>query len=249
MMKRIKVAIHLHTHHSWDSNLTPAALMAAARRAELDCVAITDHNTIDGALEARCAGTLRVIVGEEVSSADGHLIGLFLERPIPPGLSGEETIAEIHAQGGVVLAPHPFVTLCQNSLQADIWHLAGQLDAVEIFNAQNPLPADDARAAEFARQTGLPAYVGMDAHLRWLPEAYQIMPDFTDSQSFVRSLREAELLASRVGLRYCAVMAFRHIRDRLLPGRLAGCGEKTRPGAVVDAEGPGSPVVQSQRFG
>ena len=249
MMRRIKVAIHLHTHHSWDSNLTPAALVAAARRAGLDCHAITDHNTIDGAFEARRVGDMRVIVGEEISSAEGHLIGLFLERPVPPGLSAEETIAEIRAQRGAVLAPHPFVTLCRNSLQAAIWHLVEQLDAVEIFNAQNPLPADDARAAEFARQTGLPGYVGMDAHVRWLPATYQVMPDFTDSRSFLRSLRQAELLTSRVGLRYGAVMAFRHIWDRLLPGRVPGFGERARPGVTVEAERAAKPVVQSTRCG
>jgi len=230
-MRRIKVAIHLHTHYSWDSNLPPGALLEAAGRAGLDCVAITDHDEIAGALEARALGTVRVIVGEEVSTADGHLIGLFLEERIAPGLSAEETIAEIRAQGGLALAPHPFATLCDNSLQDAAWRLFDQLDAVEIFNAQNPLPADDARAVEFAEQTGLPAYVGMDAHLRRLPATYQVLADFADSRGFLQALGQAELHTARVGWRYYAMMAVRHLWDKVLPCRMPGFGVRVRPSA------------------
>ncbi|MFQ5806904.1 MAG: PHP domain-containing protein [Phycisphaerae bacterium] len=248
-MRPIKIAIHLHTHYSYDSNLPPAALVAAARRAGLDCVAITDHDEIDGALEARAVGGLRVIVGEEISTADGHLLGLFLEQRIPPGLSAEETAAEIRAQGGVVLAPHPFCTLCNESLQAAMWRLVEQLDGVEVYNAQNPLPWEDTRAAEFAQRTGLPVCVGMDAHLRWLPATYQVMPDFTDAQSFLRALSQAELLTGRVGLRYYALMGFRQVWSKLFPWPPAGFGVKVPRRAEIDAQPGSRPLVQPTRLG
>jgi hypothetical protein len=241
IVKRIKVAIHLHTHYSWDSNVSPAALLAAARRLGVDCVAITDHNDIDGALEARALGDLRVIVGEEVSTADGHLIGLFLERRVPPGMSAEETCEQIRSQGGVVLAPHPFSTLAANSLKDAVWRLRDRLDAVEVFNAQNPLTWEDAQAATFARQSGLAAYVGMDAHLRWLPATYQSMPDFSGPDDFREALRQAEFSTARVGLRYSATMLIRHYWDKVFSRPRPGFGVRARP--VSGRGGPESPAA------
>ena len=222
--KRIKVAIHLHTHYSYDSNMAPATLVQVARRAGFDCVAITDHNLIDGALEAQALGGIRVIVGEEISSRDGHILGLFLKRPVPPRLSGEETCAAIHEQGGVALAAHPFASLCRNSLRRSFERLAPRFDAIEVYNAQNPLPWEDWRAARFARDNGMTGYVGMDAHLRWLPLAYQKMDDFTDAAGFLRALRAADLYRARVGFRYYSLMILRHYWDRLLPWPLPGFG-------------------------
>jgi predicted metal-dependent phosphoesterase TrpH len=241
-MSRIKVAIHLHTHYSHDSNLAPAGLVQAARRIGIDCLAITDHDEIEGAREARALGGLRVIVGEEISSTDGHVLGLFLQERIPPRLSGEETCAAIHAQGGLALAPHPFCILCENSLQRNTWKLVEHLDAVEVYNAQNPLPWEDARAARLARRTGLPAYVGMDAHLRWLPLTYVRMDDFADARGFLAALRQARLFKARVGLRYWTLMGFRHFWDGLTSRRLPGFGVRVRvPGR--DEVAASEPVV------
>jgi len=101
--------MHTHCEFSPDSR-TPVAVQALAiKAAGLDVVCATDHNTIDGALRLReLADGFRVIVGEEISSRDGEIIGLFLETPIPRDLSAEETIARIHDQGGLVSIPHPF---------------------------------------------------------------------------------------------------------------------------------------------
>ena len=248
-MKRIKVAIHLHTHYSYDSNLSPATLIQAARRVGVDCLAITDHDELDGALEAQAQGGVRVIVGEEISSADGHLLGLFLQERIPPGLSGEETCAAIHAQGGVALAPHPFCILCENSLQKAARRLVEHLDAIEVYNAQNPLPWEDARAATLARQTGLPACVGMDAHLRWLPLTYQRMDDFTDARGFLRALPQADFFKARVGFRYYALMGLRHFWDKLCARPVPGFGVKVlRPSDRDDVASSGS-VVRPWRLG
>ena len=221
-MKRLKVAIHIHTHYSYDSNMAPATLIRSARRMGLDCIAVTDHNVLDGALETQALGGIRVIVGEEISSADGHIVGLFLKKRIPPKLSGEETCAAIHEQGGLALAAHPFASLCRNSLRGNVRRLIPHLDAVECYNAQNPLPWEDWRSDRFTRASGLPAYVGMDAHLRWLPAAYQRMNDFDDPASFLESLRSATLFKSRVGFRYYSLMIFRHYWDMFVPRRLPG---------------------------
>lgn len=248
-MKPVKVAIHLHTHYSYDSNLAPAALVDAARRMGLDWIAVTDHDEIDGALEARSLGGVNVIVGEEISTTHGHLIGLFLNRRIPPGMSASETIDDIRSQGGLALAPHPFCTLCDNSLQDSIEGLADRLDAVEVYNAQNPLPWQDRRAAAFAERSGLTGYVGMDAHLRWLPATYQEMREFHGAQDFLNSLAHAELHAARVGFRYYALMGARHFWGKLFTRRLSGFGVRVRRGRSNEIAGDPQPeaVVQPTR--
>ncbi len=145
--------------------------MAKARRIGLTHLAITDHERIDGALRARdrTVDGLTIIVGEEVRSADGDLIGLYLERPVPPGMSAADTAAAIHEQGGLVGLPHPFdrfrssggsrAGAAERSLDA----LAGAVDYVEIHNARayrdaNPL------AVAFAQTRGLPGTASSDAH-------------------------------------------------------------------------------------
>jgi len=231
-MDDLRVAIHLHTHYSYDSNQSPADILAAAERERIDVVAITDHDEIDGACEARelserGGSRVRVIVGEEVSSRDGHLIGLFMQRRIEPGLSAEETIAAIREQGGVVLAPHPFSTLCDNSLRANAERVAPLIDAMEIHNAQNPLPWQDAAAARFARERGITPFVGCDGHIRGqLAPAYQTMPAFRGSVEFLASLRQAKLTFGRYGPRYFLGMIGRHVWDCVFPRRLPGFGSK-----------------------
>lgn len=217
-MGPIRVAIHLHTDYSFDSNFAPAEVVAAARAERLACIAITDHDEIDGALEARrCAGRdLEVIVGEEISTRDGHLIGLFLRERIAPGASAAETIRRIRAQGGLVLAPHPFSTLCDNSLGAVLHSIADRIDAVEIHNAQNPLPWQDWSAARFAAERKLAAYVGADTHVRGrLAPAWQEMPPFSTPAEFLAALRSARHVCGRFGPGYYAAMIRRHVRDEL----------------------------------
>jgi predicted metal-dependent phosphoesterase TrpH len=231
-MRLLKTVIHAHTNYSTDSNRSPLELVETARRQGVDCVAITDHDEIEGALLARTDGRVRVIVGQEVSTADGHLIGLFLEELVPPGRPAGETARRIHAQGGLVLAPHPFSTLCDDSLGSAMVELLPHLDAVEVSNAQNPLPWQDAQAARFAHRHGLPGYVGADAHLRGtLAACYQLMPDFQDAASFRTALLHAELFPGRLGVAYLAAMVCQSLYSNLLGRPLPGFGGNaaTRP--------------------
>src|SRR5258705_13077684 len=100
--------MHTHSEASPDSRTKVAEQARAVRAANIDVICATDHNTIEGALRLReLADGFRVIVGEEVSSRDGEIIGLFLDKPVPRGLSAEETIGRIHDQGGLVSVPHP----------------------------------------------------------------------------------------------------------------------------------------------
>src|SRR5437867_8517322 len=130
--------MHTHCEASPDSRTPIAEQARAVRAAGLDVVCATDHNTIEGALRLReIADGFRVIVGEEISSRDGEIIGLFLERPIPRDLSGEETIARIRDQGGFIIVPHPFSANRRYHMRrAALDRLRDKIDALEIFNAR-----------------------------------------------------------------------------------------------------------------
>jgi predicted metal-dependent phosphoesterase TrpH len=136
----------------------------------LDVIAITDHDCIEGALEAReraraCGSSLHVILGEEVSTRDGHVVGLFLTERIPPGMSAEETISAIHEQDGLAVAAHPF----RRPGREGVATLAASLpfDAVEVLNGA-PTPRGRAANRRVARLDldGKPVTGGSDAHVK-----------------------------------------------------------------------------------
>ena len=133
-----------------------------------------------------------------------------------------------------MLAPHPFSSLCSDSLGPATNELVPWLDAVEVHNAQNPLPWEDHRAAAFARRHGLPGYVGTDGHLRGrLAIAYQNMPEFEDAQSFLAALSDAEPAPGRFGLGYIAVMAVQTAYRTLLGRPMPGFGRNVQGRSTV----------------
>ncbi|PZS13964.1 MAG: histidinol-phosphatase, partial [Solirubrobacterales bacterium] len=155
----IDVDLHMHTDHSYDCATPVEVLLAEARLRGLGAIAITDHNEISGALEARAKAPagLRVIVAEEVKTANqGEVIGLFIEEKIPRGMTLAETIAEIKRQGGVVYVPHPFDRM--HSVP-DYEHLLGVLadvDAIEIFNPRIAISEFNEEAIRFAAKYRIP---------------------------------------------------------------------------------------------
>jgi predicted metal-dependent phosphoesterase TrpH len=163
----------------------------------LDRIAVTDHNIIDGALEAHSIDPALVIVGEEINCAGGtHLIGLFLHEAIPRGLPVPEVAMRIRHQGGVVYAPHPFAYLTAPTRRA----LEGiaVADVVEVFNARAFLPAWNRRAALTARQRGLPAAAGSDSHFAHeIGSAWTELPAFENAEEFRRSLGQARAVGLR----------------------------------------------------
>ena len=164
---RAFIDLHCHTSASFDSLAQPGAVVRAATRRGLTHLAITDHDRIDGALRARDAAPdgLTVIVGEEVRTADGDLIALFLQRAVAPGRPVIETIAEVREQGGLVGIPHPFDRFRGSVLKDGRLETMGRLvDWVEAHNARVVGGKGNERAAEFAREMGLPGVAVSDAH-------------------------------------------------------------------------------------
>jgi predicted metal-dependent phosphoesterase TrpH len=160
------IDLHCHTRASFDSLAAPAAVVDAAAARGLTHLAITDHDRIDGALEARDAApdSLQVIVGEEIRTTDGDLIAAFITEAVPPGLSPAEAIAAVREQGGLVGLPHPFDRFRGSLLRdAAMVTLASQVDWVEIHNAR-VIGNGNELAVEFAQAHGLPGVAVSDAH-------------------------------------------------------------------------------------
>lgn len=168
-----KADLHIHTVHS-DGHATVEQVLAhAAERTDLRVIAITDHDTITGALAARQMAAsygIEVIVGEEISTADGHLLALFIERHVRPGQPAAATIAAVHAQGGLCFAAHPYdwmvPSMGRGGLRARCVGPEREwpLDGIETFNAGLWLRSNNARAAADAQALGLTACGGSDSH-------------------------------------------------------------------------------------
>jgi len=154
--------LHVHTSHSIDGLCSVDEVVAAAKAKGLDGIAITDHNSIAGHPEAKklSKGGFLVIPGVEVSSADGHIVGLGVRELIPRGLSAKETVGRIRKQGGIAIAAHPFALGRRPGLV-----YKAKFDAIEVLNSRafllsNPL------ARRFAERNKIPMVAGTDAHYR-----------------------------------------------------------------------------------
>jgi predicted metal-dependent phosphoesterase TrpH len=160
----MRADFHCHTHYSHDCFASPGAVLETARRRGLTHLAITDHDSIEGALRTRDKSPdVQIIIGCEVSLAGGvHLIGLFLQKPVT-SKSAADVVAEIRAQGGFVYVPHPFHPQSGALAIGIDAKLLTAVDAIEVCNGHEPA-ARNTLALDLARAYRLPALAGSDAH-------------------------------------------------------------------------------------
>jgi predicted metal-dependent phosphoesterase TrpH/glycosyltransferase involved in cell wall biosynthesis len=232
----INVDIHMHTDHSPDCATPVEVLLETAKDRGLDAIAITDHNEVSGALEAREVaeriGGIKVIVAEEVKTAEqGEVIGLFLEKKIPRGLTMAETIAEIRRQGGLVYVPHPFDRL--HSVP-DYEHLLGmveEIDILEVFNPRVALTAFNEEAERFAAKYRIVPGAGSDSHVAQGLGSVRIrIHDFDGPQEFLEAMRDADIVRKHKNLVY--VQALKFLQTTATP-KSARRARSSRPAAPV----------------
>ena len=157
----LKIDLHVHTTYSHDSLITPKDLIFYAKKRGLDGVAITDHDRIDGALKIAKETDFLIVPGIEISSLNGHIIGLNVNELVPPKLSFDETLDRIHEAGGIAVACHP-ITFFKESLKG---HISARFDAVEVINASAfPFDYSVKRSQEIALRLGIARVAGSDAH-------------------------------------------------------------------------------------
>ncbi len=238
----LRIDLHNHTDCSPDGVLSPLQLLRLARARGLDCIAVTDHDSLDGAL--RCVELAegdpslpRVIPGAEVRSRHGEIVGLFLERDVPAGRSALQTIDLIRAQGGIVYLPHPYDVLRRATLAPErVEEVARHVDVIEVANGRALLAGANDKALALATRCGARLGAGSDAHFAGevgrcyleVPDAAAAVPaavHMCSRDNFLRMLARARphspnpawalVTAWMFALRTGALKAARRIRPRL----------------------------------
>jgi predicted metal-dependent phosphoesterase TrpH len=187
----VKVDLHLHSHYSHDGRSSLDEIVARCKKCGLDRIALTDHNTIEGALElARIAPEL-AIVGEEVKTLEGEVIGLFISSRLPPYLPPQEVMDLIHDMGGLTYIPHPLDRRRANFSAERIIELSNRTDIIETYNPWCDATANQA-AARLAEELGKVVATGSDSHAAHeLGRSWMEVEAFTSPQDFLDKLRYA----------------------------------------------------------
>lgn len=195
----IKADLHIHTLYSMDCATSLEQVIARCISIGINCLAVTDHNTITGALKLKQIAPFTIIIGEEIQTLEGEIIGLFLNQEIPSRLSAEETIARIKAQDGLVCIPHPYDRLRLSIFRNRAFEsIMPHVDIIEVFNARSLSPNSSSKAWQLARKYGKLASAGSDAHTpSEIGNAYVEMPDFKDKEEFLSSLARARISGNR----------------------------------------------------
>ncbi|GAC1387921.1 MAG: PHP domain-containing protein [Candidatus Saccharimonadales bacterium] len=216
----IKVDFHTHSYASPDGGLCLHHYKSVLDSAALDYIAITDHNRIDAAVEIQHALGERVIIGEEILTTGGEIIGLYLQSAIPAGLSPLETIKEIKQQQGLVYIPHPFETI-RKALPANLLdELVDQVDIIEVCNGRAFFQNRSSQAVVWARLNHKSGAASSDAHgFKGLGKTFTSLSEKPTVDNLLRLLPTAKLITDRPSLRsliYPKYHRLRHTVRRLV---------------------------------
>ncbi len=195
----LKADLHIHTEYSVDCTTPVQKVIERCLELEINCVAIADHGTIEGALKMQSLASFPVIVAEEILTPHGEIMGMFLEESIPNDLTVRETIAQIRAQGGLVCIPHAFDIFRPSALgEKMVEEIAGEIDVMEVFNSRSPLLRTSAKTRAFAGKHGIAQSAGSDAHtLNEIGNSYVEMPVFNGKGDFLQALMAGKIHGRR----------------------------------------------------
>ncbi len=195
----LKADLHIHTLYSIDCNTGLEQVIERCLKTGINCIAIADHGTAEGALKVQSLAPFPVIVAEEILTPAGEIMGMFLKETIPSRLSLEETISRIRTQGGLVCIPHPFDNLSRSALGIRMLEeLAEEIDIMEVFNARSPFPGASTKALTFAHKHDIPKSAGSDAHTAGeIGNAYVEMPEFNGKDDFLQALDKGKIFGRR----------------------------------------------------
>ncbi len=198
----LKADLHIHTRYSMDCSTTLEQVINECQKKDINCVAIADHGAIDGALRMKEVAPFPVIVAEEILTTRGEIMGMFLEELVPSGLSMEESITRIKAQGGLLCIPHPFDMVRQSALNSDtIEKIVEQIDVLEVFNARSLLLSSSNKSRTFAKKYGIPGSAGSDAHnAAEIGNVYVEMREFDGKADFLKALSDGKVCGRKTSL-------------------------------------------------
>jgi predicted metal-dependent phosphoesterase TrpH len=196
-----KVDFHTHSSASPDGSIRPKHYHRMLEKGCLDFIAITDHNTIDMALRLKRELGDKIIIGEEITTTSGELIGLYLSRLIPAGLTLKEVVCLIHEQGGLVYVPHPFETVRKGLTFDGLNSIATDVDILEIHNGRAVFQNYSSKALAWTNIHLLPGAAASDAHgvLGW-GRTYTVLKGVPTKQNLTDLLQDAQYTYTWPGL-------------------------------------------------
>ncbi len=195
----LKADFHIHTKFSMDSENTPEDIITRCQELGIDCIAVADHDAVEGALQIQKMAPFKVIVAEEILTFNGEVMAMFIKERIASGIPIEEAVDRIHAVGGLVCIPHPFDPLRGLRLSdEDFEKLAPKIDIIEVFNARCRVSRAATKARAFANLHQLPVTGGSDAHtIREIGNVLVTLDDFNTPQEFITSLCKVNIEGKR----------------------------------------------------
>jgi predicted metal-dependent phosphoesterase TrpH len=199
----IRIDLHTHSEASPDGGITPEQYAKLLETETLDVIAITDHDRVDFALGMQKAlGDEYIIVGEEITTIDGEIIGLYLSSKVEPGMSAEDTVDAIHAQNGLVYIPHPFEKV-RKGLQAEtLRNIMHNVDIIETINGRAFTKKHNAKSYTWATKHQVAASASSDAHgVKGVGKTYTVIQNRPTRSSLLFELQSATLAHSRPPLR------------------------------------------------
>jgi hypothetical protein len=187
----LRVDLHLHSDFSHDGKSSLDELVARARECGLDRIALTDHNTIEGALNLVQMEPELAIAGEEIKTLEGEVIGLFITSRVSPFLAAEDAMDLIHGMGGLTYLPHPLDRRRSNFRPERVVELASRVDIIETYNPWCDAAANEA-AARLADELGKVTATGSDSHSAdELGRSWMEMEPYASPEDFLEKLRYA----------------------------------------------------------
>ncbi len=195
----LKADLHIHTEYSYDCHNRLEDIVKRCQETGINCLNVCDHDSVEGALRLKEMAPFEVIVGEEILTDHGEIMGLFLTERVPSHCTVTQAIEGIRAQGGLVSVPHPFDNMARCGLGPEVMlEILRDLDLIEVFNARSPRAEYSQKSLEFARRYGLLGSAGSDAHtIGEIGNAYIEMPEFVTKTDFLNSLRKGTIQGQR----------------------------------------------------
>jgi predicted metal-dependent phosphoesterase TrpH len=191
----IKADLHIHTRYSPDSNNSLDDIIRQCLKIGINCLAVCDHGTTEGALKLQAIAPFKVIVAEEILTPHGEIMGMFLKETIPSLITPEETIKRIREQDGLICIPHPFDRFRSSAFQGiNLEAIKADIDIIEVYNARTLPFQDRKQALEFAQRYNYKKSAGSDAHsISEIGRTCIEMPDFNDKQGFLIALEQGKI--------------------------------------------------------
>ena len=196
-----KIDLHTHSQLSPDGGISAEQYEAALKNNLCDMIAVTDHNQTDFAIGLKQRLGERIIIGEEIMTTDGEIVGLYLTKTIKPGLTAAETVQQIKVQGGLVYIPHPFESVRKGMHPGVLEEFINDIDIIEVCNGRAFLQDRSAQAVIWSKLNRVIGAASSDAHgIRGLGKTYTRVQELPTRDNFIEVMSHGIPVTDRPGL-------------------------------------------------